>query len=229
MKRFSASKRSPPLPFLWSCASCGWPSVFRPGPFNGPFPRDLAWGIEATLDFYATRPVPPPKDAVHLASVLDAETHFFLPIEGEPWKRPVLLLTWGFDETTGAWVESARQKTVMAPSLLSYLYERAFLTLRVPKLPHEQVLHGEAPPGPKSEAQRRTQRQALETFVQKLRFHPVPHVDDRAVFYDRPEGALLFYPSVHAHDALYVFAADARERTLLAELVCDNLDFHPAG
>lgn len=197
---------------------------------SAPFLSGFTWGVAATLEFYAERPVPPVQDGVHFGSFPESEVHFYIPIAGEDWKRPVLQFSWGLDEETGAWVEASRSQTVIAPSLLSYAYEKAFISLRVPRLPFWKDLHGPATFGESSDC-RATESEPMQSRLAKveqlalrLGFQPVPHAPG---FYDRPDAAMLFSPEPYAHDSLTIFATDEREMVRLAETVAPALALRP--
>jgi hypothetical protein len=190
----------------------------------GQFFEDVSYGIEAVVQFYLNPPVPIPSDAVYLWTV-DVDSHMFLGThERGDEQRPILYFTWFFDLDTNTFTDRERLVTVIADSLLQYLYQEAFLRIRVPLLAYHAELRENVRTRKPDEHYTQQRRIQFQAVAERSGFEPVPFMNSDVVFYNRADAALMLYSNQVAEDHVHVSADDERECARLCEILSDNLD-----
>jgi hypothetical protein len=195
----------------------------------GGFFANLAFGIEAVEAFYLEPPVPIPADAVYLCT-LNEDVEMFLDVNGEvAYHRPVLHFEWPVEPTTGQFLSSPRTQSVVAESLLNFLYRNVFLSMRNPLLLHRTELRERVralKPNPQSREQR---REKFRVLAERLGYVPVPHVNSGPLCYDRDNASLVLFSEEYAADIVEVRSDDERDLARTADILSDNLDFDVWG
>lgn len=188
-----------------------------------PFMTDFHFGCDATEDFYRDPPVPVPDDAAFLWSI-EGGSEMFLGVAGE-WAddHPVLSFSWGMDEATGEYLPGERMPFVVSGSLIAFLYGQAYSRLRQLGLPHRQRLRQNMASGERTAADAVERGRRFVAVIERLGFEPLPFLDPDVLMYDRSDAAVSMVVSESAEDSFYVAATEARETSLITEILCDNL------
>jgi hypothetical protein len=189
----------------------------------GEFLKDVEFGVDATLRFYADPPVPPPSDALYVWT-LGVDCEMFLGLNVRDGSRPLVMFSWPVDPETGKYTSESRVEHVVASSLLQYLYQEAVLRIRAPSLPHHAEFRARRETQSMDEAVHRERITRFKSVADKLGFRPVPYVDRKPVFYERADAVLMLFTEEVARDSIYVHAQKRREFAQLCEIVDDNLE-----
>ncbi|QSQ11043.1 hypothetical protein [Myxococcus landrumensis] len=189
----------------------------------GEFLRDVEFGVEATLRFYADPPVPAPSDAFYVWT-LDIYNEMFLSSAVRDGARPLVLFSWSVDAETGKFTSESRSEHVVANSLLQYFYQEAVLRIRAPSLPHYAQFGARRETQSMDKTEHQEHVTHFKSVAEKLGFQPVPYVDTAPIFYERADAVLLFFPEKLARDSIYLHAQESREFAKLCEVVSDNLE-----
>lgn len=198
----------------------------------GKFLEYITFGIDAIERFYEDLGRPPlPADAAYIWTYKcdNAYDIFISTIGVEGNERPLLQFCWPFDPDTDEYLRELPIVTLVAKSLLSYLYEEAFSKIRVPILPYYCELREKASADKRDERYREQRRTMFQKMAEMLEFSAVPHVGGELLLYDRSDAALALFSAEIAEDIVYINADAERELGRLCEIFIDNLDFRRIG
>ncbi len=190
-----------------------------------PFFANMLYGIEALHAFYAEPPIPVPTDAIYLCT-LNEDSESFLEVVGQSGSRRVLHFEWPVDSATGEFLDYGRTEHSMAASLLHFLYENAFISLRNRLLPYRAELREQVEIAKPNEVQNQQRREEFRAIVEQLGFSPVTYIDRNPLAYDRGDTSLLLYSEEYAADIVKVRSQDEKELAHLCEILSDNLDMN---
>lgn len=189
-----------------------------------PFMADIEFGCDAIEDFYRAPPVPVPSDAAYLWTA-SGDCEMFLGVAGE-WAvdHPVVSFSWPVDDATGKFLSHDRLPFIVSCSLPAFLYREAYSKLRVRNLAYHYSLRENVAPGAeRTESAAAERGRRFVAVMENLGLRPLPFLDPNVLIYDRADVAVSMFVSVIAEDALHVDASDAREASLVTEILCDNL------
>ncbi|WP_163864306.1 hypothetical protein [Myxococcus eversor] len=191
----------------------------------GEFLKSVEFGVEAIVRFYSEPPVPVPPDATYVWT-LDFDNEMFLRLQEEAGAHPLIAYSWSVDSETGRFTNDARQEHMIARSLFQYLYREAVLRIRVATMGHHAEFRARSPGEGLGEgdAARNARRSRFRTVSGNLGCHPVPYVEGKQVFFERPGAVLMLFTEEVASDSIHVHADDSREFARLCAIVDDHLD-----
>ena len=126
------------------------------------------------------------------------------------------------DPDSGALLDEEPDEVLLGGSLLQFLYENTFLSLRDPLLPYVTELR-EPTTTAVSEEHHLSLIAAFRTVAERLDFKPVAFMNGAHVFYNRPDASLKLYAQPSAN-VIYGRARDERELARICEILSDSLD-----
>jgi len=190
----------------------------------GKFLQYSTFGVRAVKDFYGIPGIRAPRDAVYLWTY-EVDTPYDIFIRtggGECDGRPLVQCGWSVDPDSGALLDEEPDEVLLGGSLLQFLYEDAFLSLRDPLLPYVAELR-EPTTTAVSEERHLGLIAAFRTVAERLDFKLVAFMNGAHVFYNRPDASLKLYAQPSA-DVIYGRARDERELARICEILSDSLD-----
>lgn len=194
----------------------------------GAFLEYVNFGIQAILDFYSDPESPPlPRNMIYLWTYqYDATYDIFIRADADlDVPRPLIQYAWAFDKDGQVVKNKPPVGVVFAESLLSYLYREAFWRIRDSVLPCRLNVEQASLEGKPDSALEQRQRKDFRALADRLGFEPVPHLEEKLVFYNRTDASMELIVAKFARDRISIKAKDETELLRLSEIVCDNLGF----